>query len=90
MRTVSRYKVDEVIKSTHGKIFSCEFIKKDGSLRKMVARLGVQKNLKGGKNGVSEKNSLITVYDMIAGGYRMINLATLQALKVRGMQYEVI
>ncbi len=90
MRTVSRYKVDEVIKSTHGKIFSCEFIKKDGSLRKMVARLGVQKNLKGGKNGVSEKNSLITVYDMIAGGYRMINLATLQALKISGTQYEVI
>ena len=90
MRTVSRYKTVELLHQTHGKIFSCEFIKKDGSVRKMIARLGVQKNLKGGKNGVSEKNSLITVYDMIAGGYRMINLATLQALKISGTQYEVI
>jgi len=90
MQTVSRYKVDEVIKSTHGKIFSCEFIKKDGSLRKMVARLGVHKNLKGGKNGVSEKNSLITVYDMIAGGYRMINLATVQAVRANRTAYKVV
>lgn len=87
---VSRFKTDEIIKSTNGKIFSCEFIKKDGSLRKMVARLGVAKNLKGGKNGESEKNSLITVYDMVANAYRMINLETLTALKVAGVSYEVI
>ncbi|QOP42489.1 hypothetical protein FJR45_00365 [Sulfurimonas sediminis] len=87
---VSRYKVDEIIKSTHGKIFSCEFIKKDGSIRKMVARLGVAKNLKGGKNGASVKNSLITVWDMVAGGYRMINLSTLTALKVAGVTYKVV
>ena len=87
---LSRYKADEVIKSTHGKIFSCEFIKKDGSLRKMIARLGVAKNLKGGNNGASTKNSLITVYDMIAGAYRMVNLSTLTALKVAGVNYEVV
>jgi len=87
---VSRFKVDEVIKSTHGKIFSCEFIKKDGSLRKMVARLGVAKNLKGGNNGASAKNSLVTVFDMVAGAYRMINLSTLTALKVAGVTYKVV
>ena len=87
---VSRYKAGEVIKSTHGKIFSCEFIKKDGSLRKMVARLGVAKNLKGGKNGASAKNSLVTVYDMVARAYRMINLETLTTLKVGGVYYEVV
>ncbi|SFV58317.1 hypothetical protein MNB_SM-7-1327 [hydrothermal vent metagenome] len=87
---LSRYKAQEIIRATRGKIFSCEFIKKDGSLRKMIARIGVKKNLKGGKNGASEKNSLITVWDMTVGGYRMINLATLQALKVGGVRYEVI
>ena len=87
---VSRYKADEVIKSTHGKIFSCEFVKKDGSLRKMVARLGVAKNLKGGSNGASTKNSLITVYDMVASAYRMVNLETLIALRVGGVSYEVV
>lgn len=90
METVSRYKVNEVIKSTHGKIFSCEFIKKDGSVRKMIARLGVAKNLKGGRNGASAKNSLITVYDMAKRAYRMINLETLTALKVGGVAYEVV
>ncbi|PHS57423.1 MAG: hypothetical protein COB17_06465 [Sulfurimonas sp.] len=87
---VSRFKVDEVISSTNGKIFSCEFIKKDGSLRKMVARLGVARNLKGGSNGASIKNSLITVWDMVSGGYKMINLSTLTALKVAGVNYEVV
>jgi hypothetical protein len=87
---VSRFKVDEVIKSSNGKIFSCEFIKKDGSLRKMVARLGVRKNLKGGANGESKHNSLVTVFDMIEKAYRMINLETIQAIKVSGTTYEVI
>jgi len=87
---VSRFKTMELIKATHGKIFSCEFIKKDGSLRKMVARLGVAKNLKGGSNGAGEHNSLVTVYDMVAGAYRMVNLSTLTSLKVNGTYYEVI
>jgi len=87
---VSRFKTVELLHSTHGKIFSCEFIKKDGSLRKMVARLGVRKNLKGGSNGASAKNSLITVFDMAVGAYRMINLSTLRALKVSGVTYEVV
>jgi len=87
---VSRFKTMELIKATQGKIFSCEFIKKDGSLRKMVARLGVAKNLKGGSNGAGEHNSLVTVYDMVAGAYRMVNLSTLQSLRVNGTHYEVI
>jgi len=87
---VSRYKAMELLKATHGKIFSCEFVKKDGSLRKMIARLGVAKNLKGGKNGASESNALVTVYDMAAKGYRMINLATLKTIKVAGVTYEVV
>ncbi len=87
---VSRYKTMELLKATRGKIFSCEFVKKDGSLRKMVARLGVAKNLKGGKNGAGANNALITVYDMAVGGYRMINLETLKSLKVAGVAYEVV
>ena len=87
---LSRFKADEVIRDTQGKIFSCSFIKKDGTLRKMIARLGVQKNLKGGNNGASYKNALITVYDMLNGGYRMVNLETLLTLKVSGVNYEVV
>jgi len=87
---LSRFKTDELIKTTKGKIFSCTFIKKDGSIRNMVARVGVHKNLKGGKNGQSSKNSLVTVFDMLNGGYRMINLETITTLKIRGMHYQVV
>ncbi len=87
---LSRFKADEIIRATKGKIFSCSFIKKDGTVRNMVARIGVQKNLKGGKNGASDKNSLVTVFDMLNGGYRMINLETLITIKANGNQYQVI
>lgn len=87
---LSKYKADEIIKSTRGKIFSCSFIKKDGTVRKMVARIGVHKNLSGGKNGASNRNSLVTVFDMLNGGYRMINLETLITLKVDGSQYQLL
>jgi len=87
---LSRFKASELIKSTGGKIFGAVFVKKDGSIRSINARLGVQKNLKGGNNGASNKNALMTVYDMSAKGYRMINLATLQQLTVGGTVYSVL
>jgi hypothetical protein len=55
-----------------------------------IIGLGVKKNIKGGKNGAGVQNSLVTVWDMVANGYRMINLSTLTALKVGGVTYEVI
>ncbi len=90
MITLSKYKAFEVIQETKGKIFSCTFIKKDGSRREMTARLGVRKNLKGGKNGAGNHNSLITVYDMVVGAYRMINLETLTSLNANGSSYQVV
>jgi hypothetical protein len=62
----------------NGKIFSVTFVKKDGSLRKMTARLGVKKNLKGVglKFDPAEKN-LLVVFDMHKRAYRMINLKTI-------------
>jgi len=87
---LSRFKTNELIKTTKEKIFSCTFIKKDGTVRNMVARVGVHKNLKGGSNSKSTRNSLITVFDMLNGGYRMINLETIITLKVKGMHYQVV
>jgi len=90
MQKVSRLKVIKIIEDTKGKIFAVQFIKKDGTLRMMLARLGVKKNLKGGTNGADTRNSLITVWDMAKGGYRMVNLETLLTLKVNGTTYEVV
>lgn len=87
---LSKFKTDEVIKETKGKIFSCSFIKKDGTIRNMVARLGVRKDLKGGRSNSSSKNSLVTVFDMLNGGYRSINLETIITLKVKGTHYQIV
>lgn len=87
---ISRLKVLKVINDTNGKIFAVKFIKKNGAIRVMLARLGVRKDLKGGTNGASEKNSLISVWDMAANGYRMINLETLITLNASGEHYEVV
>jgi len=46
--------------------------------------------LKGGSNGANAENGLITVWDMVANGYRMVNLETLLTLKVGGKLYEVV
>ncbi|SFV90183.1 hypothetical protein MNB_SV-4-1299 [hydrothermal vent metagenome] len=90
MQQLSRYKALKVIHDTQGRIFSATFIKKDGSIRQMIARIGVSKNQKGGTNGASAKNNLVTVYDMAKGGYRMINLKTLLTLKACGETYKVV
>lgn len=69
----------QFIKSTKGKIFSATFIKKDGSVRRMNARLGVSKGVKGtGMKYDPVKKGLITVFDLKKNAHRMINLKTLQ------------
>jgi hypothetical protein len=71
--------VDRILNS-NGKIFSVEFIKKDGSRRLMNCRLGVTKHLKGGSSTL-DPNQYITVYDMQSKGYRAINVDTIIDLK---------
>jgi hypothetical protein len=63
-------------------IFTVDFIKKDGSLRKMNCRLGVKKHLKGGelKYNPTEKN-LLPVFDMEKQSYRMINVSTIKEIR---------
>ncbi len=67
------------------KIFSVDFIKKDGSLRTMIARLGVRKHLQGGtlKYNAEEK-SLLPVFDMEKQAYRMVNVNTIQEIRYNG------
>jgi len=63
--------VDRIL-SSNGKIFSVEFIKKDGTKRLMNCRLGVTKHLKGGSSTL-DPDKFITVYDLQSEGYRAIN-----------------
>lgn len=68
----------EAIMATAGQIFSIDFIKKDGSLRTMRARLGVKKSVTGKGYGYTPADNLITVYDMENQGFRFINTDTIK------------
>ena len=70
-----------MIKNTNGKFFTCFFVKKDGTLRKMTARVGVKKGLANNGFVREEKENLVCVYDMVAHDFRFINLSTLKSLK---------
>jgi len=68
----------QIIKS--GRFFSCEFTKKDGSVRRMHGRSGVTKGLKeNAKPRAYDPQELgyLCVWDMSKKNYRLINLQTL-------------
>lgn len=70
----------QMVLGSKGKFFVVEFIKKDKSLRRMRARLGVKKGLTGTGRSL-EKDNLITVYDIEAHQYRIVNLETLKSFR---------
>ena len=75
-------------KVSNGKVFSAEFIKKDGTVRTMKARTGVVKHLKGGSLAFDPvKKKLIPVFDMDEQSYKFINFNTLQWIKIAGKKY---
>lgn len=72
------------------KIFSVTFTKKDGTIRKMVCRLGVTKYLKGGEMKYSPQNkNMLVVFDIHKKDYRMINFNTITELKAQGITYTI-
>lgn len=73
-----------------GKFFTVTFIKKDGTIRKMNARLGVTKGLtgKGMAYNPIERN-LLPVFDVQKQAYRMINAETIQEIKFEGQTLKV-
>lgn len=80
----------ELIFDTKGKFFTVTFIKKDGSERVMNARLGVKKYLRGGELRYDPAEfNYITVYDMGAKGYRMVNANTIKNLKIGKNEYVI-
>ena len=77
-----------MVKSTKGKFFSAEFIKADGSQRKIVARVGCHIGVKGTSNR-KQKENLIAVYEPKTKGWRTINLKTLQHFKCGNFEFSV-
>lgn len=79
----------KAIQETNGKVFGISFIKADGSLRRMTARTGVKKDLKGTKpeatkkrKATLDKEGMIGVYEIgNKNQYRTINLNTVKSFK---------
>ena len=92
MKTINKEQAKQLISETNGRIFSAYYIKKDNTHRLINARLKVTKGLKENAKPQPYKTSkynLMTVYDMRNNGYRMINLNTLQQLKVNKQMYNI-
>jgi hypothetical protein len=71
-----------------GKVFSANFVKKDGTIRTINCRTGVVKHLKGGTLRFDPiSKNLLPVFDMSKNGYRFINFITLNWIKIGGKKY---
>lgn len=78
--------LDSIIQASNGRFVSVRFVKKDGSIRSMVCRLGVTKHLKGGSSTLDPVKYL-TVFDVAAKGYRAINRDTIVSVTIGGISY---
>jgi hypothetical protein len=70
-----------IIKS--GRIFSAEFIKKDGTTRKIVARSGVRKYLRPNAKPQTydpRERGYFPVYDLQKKDYRLLNIQTITVI----------
>jgi hypothetical protein len=82
-------KITRKIRETKGKFFTVVFTKKDGSERKMTARVGVSKGVKGvGLGYVPSDKGLITVYAMDKLNFRMVSLDTVKSIKFQSVVTE--
>ena len=73
------------IQKANNTIFSVEFIKKDGSVRTMTARLHVKKGVKGTGMAYNPiEKGLLPVWDMQKNGFRTINIKTVTKLQIKG------
>ena len=88
---LKRTKVLAKIEEAHNEAYDITFVKKNGEVRDMLAKQGVEHNLKGGRSmAVSPSNDNISTFDCRAVGYRTINLGTVTKLTVNGIKYKVI
>lgn len=70
------------------KIFCVTFTKKDGTVRKMLARRRVKKGVKGvGMAYNPDDYDLITVFDMEKGAFRTVNLNTIISITAAGEKH---
>jgi len=84
-------KLKSILMNTKGKLFSVSFIKKNGELRNMVARLDVKSRAKNpNKKSTVEQKHLpyVLVFDFHKDSYKTVNYNTIQNIKFQNTLYE--
>ena len=69
----------------NGRFFSVTFRKKDGTLRKMIARRGVKKNLQGNPRYNPSDYNLLVVWSVNDEAYRSIHIPSILEVKAAGL-----
>ena len=90
MKTITKDKATKLIQKSKNRIFTAEFVKKDGQHRLINARLNVSKGIKKDSKGRAWKpikKGLINVFDMQIQEYRFININTLLKLNINKTKY---
>jgi hypothetical protein len=89
--SVHRTQVRKVVEKLDGRFVGVDFVKQDGSVRRLNGRLGVRSYLKGGVNTVeSDARPYLTVFDVKTMGYRTVNLETMCSLRADRHVYSII
>lgn len=83
----------KILDSANGKVFSCTFMKKDGTVREIVAKKWMRKSFANGveavgKNTVESRPEYYTCAEVSSGTFKNVNLNTLISAKVNGVLYK--
>lgn len=90
IKYVSKVKVEGLLRQQNkGQFFGLRFIKKDGSLRVMNARLGIKPVRNGRKTVGTADQPYLVVFSTNDLGYRAVNLETLLTITMGGTLYYV-
>ena len=75
-----------IVAASNGRFVSVVFVKKYGTERAMLCRLGVTKHLTGGESKLNA-DQYLTVFDVQKEAYRAINKETILSVKLAGTTY---
>lgn len=88
---IHQVNLEAFLQAQDGKFVGVDFVKLDGSKRKLNGRLGVKCHLHGGTNTAMRLDRpYLTVYDVKTRGYRNVNLSTLSCIRAEGKVYAVV
>jgi len=89
---ISPEDVVSTLDGSNGRFMSVKFVKRtDNSMRSMNCRRGVKKGIKGGGASTKDRRrrGLYTVYDMVAKGWRSINISGVHEIRMNKTIYTV-